>query len=123
MTTTKYQITVNLPTAKEFVEVSGLGLFRNGETTQLEDEQVELFLSRPRSGGGEPLSYFPEGITVEEVPTATKPKTASKSKATDKVADKPTDKTDDDDKTTTTEDKPADVETKATEGTGEGDAQ
>lgn len=73
MLTTKYQVTVDLPTAKEFVEIPGLGLFRNKETTVLSDEQVERWYNQPRSAGGDPLAVFPRGIVVEEVP-APKPK-------------------------------------------------
>ncbi len=66
--TTEYQITVDLPTAKKFVEVVGLGLFENGKTTVLTDEQLERWFNRPRSAGGDPLANFQEGIEVKEVP-------------------------------------------------------
>lgn len=65
--TTKYTISVDLPTIKEFVEVVGLGLFKNHETTELTDEQVEHWFNRPRSAGGDPFAVFPNGITVKEV--------------------------------------------------------
>lgn len=60
----KYAITVDWPTAKETVEVSGLGVFPNHQTTELTDEQVYQWFNRT---GANPLAQFPEGITVSEV--------------------------------------------------------
>jgi hypothetical protein len=80
--TTRYQITVDLPTVKEWAEVSGLGLFKNGETTVLTDEQVELWFNRPRSAGSDPMVVFQEGVRVEKLPESTS------SRASDEVVKK-----------------------------------
>jgi hypothetical protein len=67
LATKKYQIAVDLPTAKKYVEVAGLGLFENGKTTELTDEQVELWFLRPRSAGSDPMIVFQDGIEITEV--------------------------------------------------------
>lgn len=68
----RYAITVDWPTGKETVEVSGLGVFPNHETTELTAEQVYQWFNRT---GANPLAQFPEGITVAELaPDAPKAK-------------------------------------------------
>lgn len=91
MATSKFKITVDLPTAKQYVEVSGLGLFENGKTTMLTDEQVDRWFNTPRSAGVDPLVNFQEGITLEEVKEAKQDKPADKevAKSSKPVEDKP----------------------------------
>lgn len=60
----RFAITVDWPTGKDTVEVSGLGVFRNHETTELTEEQVWLWFNRR---GAQPLASFPEGISISEV--------------------------------------------------------
>lgn len=60
----KYAITIDLPTAKPMVEVPGLGLFPNRETTELTDEQVHYWFNRVEA---QPHARFQEGITIDEV--------------------------------------------------------
>lgn len=60
----RFAITVDWPTGKETVEVSGLGVFPNHQTTELTEEQVYQWFNRT---GANPLAQFPEGITVAEV--------------------------------------------------------
>lgn len=94
LATSKFKITVDLPTAKQYVEVSGLGLFENGKTTMLTDEQVDRWFNTPRSAGVDPLVNFQEGITLEEVKEAKQDKPAEPAEPTDKAdkEDKPADK-------------------------------
>lgn len=75
-----YEITVNLPTGKELVEVAGLGVFENGKTTLLTDEQEYRWFNRT---GANPLANFPEGITVKEVGRQQKPTTEKKQASPD----------------------------------------
>lgn len=79
----KYAIRVEWPTAKETVEVAGLGVFPNNETTELTDEQVTNWFNRV---GGDPLAQFPEGITIIEVqPKVTVPSEPEPSASTEVV--------------------------------------
>lgn len=81
----KYAITVDWPTAKETVEVSGLGVFPNHETTELTEEQVYQWFNRT---GANPLAQFPEGITVSEVTTKA-PSTQEPSLTAEKTTSSP----------------------------------
>lgn len=73
-----YAITIDLPTAKPMVEVAGLGLFPNRETTVLTDEQVWYWFNRV---GAQPLAQFQEGITISEVKQKTTSSTNRETKA------------------------------------------
>jgi hypothetical protein len=72
----RFAITVDWPTGKKTVEVSGLGVFPNHETTELSEEQVYWWFNRR---GAQPLAQFPEGITVVELP-ADAPRTTVENK-------------------------------------------
>lgn len=85
----RFAITVDWPTGKPTVEVSGLGVFKNHETTELTEEQVWIWFNRR---GAQPLAQFPEGISISEVdPNAPRPnQSTEKELSTD---DKTTDTT------------------------------
>jgi hypothetical protein len=76
----RFAITVDWPTGKPTVEVSGLGVFPNHETTELTEEQVYHWFNRT---GAQPLAQFPEGITIVELSAD-----APKAKAAAPVEDK-----------------------------------
>lgn len=61
----RFAITVDWPTGKKTVEVSGLGVFPNHETTELTEEQIYFWFNRT---GADPLAVFPDGISITELP-------------------------------------------------------